>query len=177
MFNRAGAWFREQSVGHKLTTTAVATTGVTLIAACTVFLTYDYVTQRSRLVRDVILLADIAGTNSTAALTFEDAAAAADTLRAIAINEHIVAARLFKRNGTLLATYLRPGVPARREMDGRGPGLDALAVLDGGDLRVVRPITLDGAGDLRPHWQIDRGDAPGTRRPPLRRPCRGGQRR
>ena len=106
--NSLGAWFRRQSVGRKLTTTALITSGVTLLAACTVFATYDYINSRSRLVRDVTMLADIVGTNSTAALTFNDAAAAAETLRATAVNEHILGARLFTRDGTLLATYMRP---------------------------------------------------------------------
>ena len=109
MFNSLGTWFRRQSVARKLTTTALITSGVTLMAACTVFATYDYVNSRSRLVRDVTMLADIVGTNSTAALTFKDATAAADTLRATAVNEHILDARLFTRDGTLLATYLRAG--------------------------------------------------------------------
>ena len=43
MFNSLGTWFRRQSVGRKLTTTALTTSGVTLIAACAVFATYDYV--------------------------------------------------------------------------------------------------------------------------------------
>src|ERR1700686_883083 len=109
MVNRLGTWFRRQSVARKLTTTAVTTSGVTLMAVCTVFATYDYVNSRSRLVRDVTMLADIVGTNSTAALTFKDTLAATDTLRATAVNEHILNARLFTRDGTLLATYLRPG--------------------------------------------------------------------
>src|SRR5215218_3364886 len=107
--NSPGSWFRRQSVARKLTTTAVTTSGVTLIAACTVFGIYDYVNLRARLVRDVAMVADIVGTNSTAALTFNDAGGAADTLRTTAINEHIIDARLFTRDGTLLATYVRPG--------------------------------------------------------------------
>ena len=145
MFNSLGTWFRRQSVARKLTTTAVTTSGVTLIAACTVFATYDYVNSRSRLVRDVTMLADIVGTNSTAALTFKDAAAAAETLRATAVNEHILDARLFTRDGTLLATYMRPdrrvepaGRPRRPR---RAPS--AVAVFEGGRLRVVRPISLE----------------------------------
>ena len=42
-FNSLGSWFRRQSVARKLTTTAVITSGVTLLAACTVFAIYDYV--------------------------------------------------------------------------------------------------------------------------------------
>ena len=70
MFSSVGTWFRRQSVASKLTTTAMTTSGVTLIVACLVFVTYDYVTLRSRLVRDVTMLADIVGTNSIAALVF-----------------------------------------------------------------------------------------------------------
>ena len=128
MFNSLGTWFRRQSVGRKLTTTALTTSGVTLIAACAVFATYDYVNLRSRLVRDVTMLADIVGTNSTAALTFKDATAATDTLRATAVNEHILGARLFTRDGTLLATYMRPDVSARRRElpdDTDAPGVEA----------------------------------------------------
>ena len=101
MTSRVVTWFRRQSVGRKLTTTAVATSGVTLLAACAVFVTYDYVTQRSRLVRDVIMLAPTSpAPSNTAALTFADAKAAADSLRAIGIlDEHILTARLFTRDG------------------------------------------------------------------------------
>src|SRR3978361_2077123 len=106
------AWFRRQSVGHKLTTTALITSGVTLLAACTVFATYDYVNSRSRLVRDVTILADIVGTNSTGALTFKDTASAAEALHATAVgNEHVLSVRLFTLDGTVLATYTRPGIP------------------------------------------------------------------
>ena len=70
MANSLGTWFRRQSVARKLTTSVVTTTAVMLLAASAVFVAYDYVTLRSRLVRDVTMLADILGTNSTAALTF-----------------------------------------------------------------------------------------------------------
>ena len=49
MLTRLGIWFRRQSVGRKLTTTAVTTSGATLIAACTVFAIYDYVNLHLRL--------------------------------------------------------------------------------------------------------------------------------
>ena len=146
MFNSLGTWFRRQSVARKLTTTAVTTTGMTLVAACTVFAAYDYVNQQARLVRDVTMLADIVGTNSTAALTFKDATAAADTLRATALNEHILDARLFTRDGVLLATYLREGVSwsaALPELDAVPAGVEAVTMFEGNHLRVVRPISLN----------------------------------
>jgi len=146
MFNSIGTWFRRQSVGRKLTTTALTTSGVTLMAACTVFATYDYINSRAQLVRDVTMLADILGTNSTAAMTFKDATAAAETLRATAANEHILDARLFTRDGTLLATYIRQGAarsPALPD-DVVPPGIGAKALFEGNLLRVVRSISLNG---------------------------------
>ena len=156
------AWFRRQSVARKLTTTALVTSSVALVAACTVFAAYDYVNSRAHLVRDVTMLADIAGTNSTAALTFKDAAAATDTVRTTAINEHILNARLFTRDGTLLATYVRPdaawtlGVPD----DGTPASGDNAATFQNGELHVVRPIVLHneiiatsvGESDTREIW-------------------------
>jgi signal transduction histidine kinase/CheY-like chemotaxis protein len=145
MFNRLNVWFRRQTVARKLTTTALITSGVTLLAACTVFATYDYLNLRSRLVRDVTMLADILGSNSTGALTFKDAAAATDTLRANVINEHITEARLFTADGALLGTYVRPGISPRQASPAtaRGAADAATAVFADGRLRVVRPIFLN----------------------------------
>src|SRR3954464_2603160 len=95
-------------MARKLTTTALVTSGASLLAACTVFATYDYLNSRSRLVRDVTVLADIVGINSAAALTFRDATAARDTLRATGVNDHILNAQLFTADGMLLATFARP---------------------------------------------------------------------
>ena len=72
MLNRLNTWFRRKSVTRKLSTTVLTTSGVTLMAACAVYATCDYVNSRSRLVRDVTMLADIIGTNSTAAALRED---------------------------------------------------------------------------------------------------------
>jgi len=146
MVSSLGTWFRRQSVGRKLTTTASVTSGVTLVAACTVFATYDYINQRQRLVRDVTMLADIVGTNSTAALTFNDAAAAADTLRATAVNTHIIDARLFTRDGAIIATYTRHGAPSRTEAPAKanGTNVEAPARFEGNRLRVTREISLNG---------------------------------
>ena len=106
MFSSFARWFRRQSVARKLTATAVFTTAVTLLGACTFFAMIIYAALRFRLVLDVTML------------TFKDAAAASDTLRATAINEHILDAQLFTRDGTLLASYMRPGVSPRAA----GPG-------------------------------------------------------
>ena len=145
MFHSLGSWFRGQSVARKLTTTALTTSGVTLVAACAVFAASEYISLRAGLVRDVTMLADVVGTTSTAALAFNDATAAAETLRAAAVNEHILDARLFTRGGALLAIYARPGVPSShaRPDDGPASGVEGVARFEEGRLRVVRPISLN----------------------------------
>src|SRR3990170_3893934 len=144
MFTRLERWFRRQSVARKLTTMVLTTSGLTLMVACTVFAIYDYATSRSRLVRDVTMLADIVGSNSTAALTFNDAGAAEATLHAMALNAHILDARLFTRDGTRLAVYARPGFSwlAHGVDDPLVQSAEPLAIFEQGHLRVVRPILL-----------------------------------
>ena len=137
------AWFRRQPVRRKLTATVLCTSAVTLITGCVVFATYDYIDARARLVRDVTLLADMLGTNSIAPLTFADATAAAETLRATAVNEHIESARLYMPNGALLAGYVRDGGQAGLEHDRARLSRVEAAAFEDGHLHVVRPIVLD----------------------------------
>jgi two-component system, sensor histidine kinase len=114
-----------------------------MLAACAVFAIYDYLDSRTRLVREVTLLADMIGNNSLAPLTFNDATAASEALRATAVNEHIVDVQLFMPDGTFLAGYVRPGgqAEAKRPYHGSEP----FAVFEGDRLRVVRSIVLEDA--------------------------------
>jgi len=141
---RLASWFRRQPVRRKLTATILSTSAVTLIVGCVVFAAYDYLDARSRLVRDVTLLADMLGTNSVAPLTFNDATAAAETLRATAVNEHIESARLYMPSGALLASYTRgSGSTAEPNKSGGLGGRTDAAVFEGNQLHVIRPIVLD----------------------------------
>jgi len=132
-------------VARKLTVTNVTTTVVTVVASCTVFATVFFFSSRSRLALDVATIADIVGANSTAALTFKDATAAADTLRSTSLDGHITSAQLFTPDGTLLATYVRPGTslsPAPPE-DATRPAGEAAQSYSASRLRVVRPVSLN----------------------------------
>jgi two-component system, sensor histidine kinase and response regulator len=145
MFHNLGWWFRRQSVARKLTTTALGTCGAALVTACAVFGVYDYLNSRARLIRDVTMLADVVGANCAAALTFTDATAASETLRAMAVNGHILDGRLFTRDGAVLATYMRPGAAwgSALPQDDVRPGAAAMAVFEDSHLRVVRPIVFN----------------------------------
>src|SRR5712692_4458223 len=108
MRNRLTRWFRRQSLARKLTTAVLLTSGVALVAASATFAAYDYSTTRARVVRDVAMVAAVLGSNSTAALAFEDNRAAGEVLRGAAVLDAIVSARLFTPDGKEIASYVRP---------------------------------------------------------------------
>src|ERR1700726_2808012 len=139
-------WFRRQSVARKLTTNVLISSTATLVAACAAFAIYDYSSARARLVNDVTTIADVVGVNSTAALTFNDAHGAGETLQALAVNEHILGARLFVGlDGAPLAVYARRGAAAtpRPPPGARAHNDEASAAFAANRLHVARPILLD----------------------------------
>jgi two-component system sensor histidine kinase/response regulator len=110
MLQRVERWFAGLSLARKLTTISVATTCASLVVACCAFLAYEVSASRQRLVRDMGTLGDVIGQNSTAALAFGDARAAADILKGLARNDHIVSAMILAPDGTALARY-EPAAP------------------------------------------------------------------
>jgi signal transduction histidine kinase len=58
--------------------------------------------------RELTALAQIVADNSTGALAFDDAKAAAQTLGALRARTHMVAACIYRKDGSELARYLRP---------------------------------------------------------------------
>ena len=105
-------WFRDLPVARKLIVIGVATTATTGLAACIAILVYDLSSSRERLAREVELLADVVGANSTAALAFGDATTAAEILGSVAANEHIVSAAIRLPDGSVFARYVRRGSAA-----------------------------------------------------------------
>src|SRR3954466_8514150 len=104
---RISRWFSHLSLARKLTAIAVATATLSLVAASAMLVAYDITRSRERLVRDIGILASVAGNNSTAAMAFGDPAAATETLRALAANDHVIAASLNLANGDVFARYDR----------------------------------------------------------------------
>ncbi len=84
------------------TVTALALAGMGIVAADSL-LFYNY------LRRDLTTFVQILGDNSTGALAFDDARAAAETLAALRARSHIQNACLYQNSGALLASYSRPG--------------------------------------------------------------------
>jgi signal transduction histidine kinase len=132
-------WLRDLPIRRKLTTVITATSATALILASGMLLAWDIVRSRADLRDDLQTLTTIIADNSTAALSFDDPAAATETLGALAAKQQITAAAIYRNNGELFAAYQpngRTSVPKR-------PPAEGLRDLEGA-VEIVRPIVLDG---------------------------------
>jgi signal transduction histidine kinase/DNA-binding response OmpR family regulator/HPt (histidine-containing phosphotransfer) domain-containing protein len=113
MGNRSGwlrplsTWYPRLSLAKKLTGIGVVTSTVSLVVAAATLMAFDLSNARHRLVRDVGMLADVVGTNVTAAITFADNKGATEIVGAVAVNDDIVSAAIWDRDGKLLARFDR----------------------------------------------------------------------
>lgn len=98
------------SIRRKLLLLAMITsTGALLVtgAAC---MTFDVLTFRDKMTRDLKMNAEIIGANCSAALTFGDGGDARQTLTSLRGDPHIVAACVYTPDGKIFATYGRAGI-------------------------------------------------------------------
>jgi signal transduction histidine kinase/HAMP domain-containing protein len=130
--------FRDASIQRKLTLITMVTSSVTLLLAGVAYVTYDLITFRQAMTRDLTILGQIIGTNSTGALSFDDPQAGQRTLASLTAQQHIVSACLYDRKGGLFAAYHRFGSP-------RPPAFSGERCAAGrGSLEVSHPIVFDG---------------------------------
>ncbi|MBC3787912.1 ATP-binding protein [Spirosoma utsteinense] len=115
-------------IQRQLMRAMLLTSGLALGLTCTAFFIYEYVTFRQTLKSQLMTLAEIIAANSTAALAFDSAVDAEETLVALRTNRHIVAACLYDKKGKLFAHY--PEAMSARQFPS-GPGAHAYAFKNG----------------------------------------------
>ncbi|MGB7023662.1 MAG: PAS domain S-box protein [Candidatus Acidiferrales bacterium] len=104
------AALHHQSIRGKLTRIILISSGLAVVLACAIFAIYDIHTARQSRLRTVATLAEITGTNSAAALTFDDEQAGRDILRSLRADKELTHAALYTTDGKMLAVYSRdPG--------------------------------------------------------------------
>jgi len=99
---------RHVSIRRKLMVIILITSTLAMLLASGAFVGYEVLRFREGMVRDLTIKADIVGSQSTAALKFNDEAAAAEILNKLVGEKHIAAACIYTRPGKILATYQRP---------------------------------------------------------------------
>jgi signal transduction histidine kinase len=103
----AAGLLRNVSLKRKLTVIIMLTSGVALLLACVAFVYYERNVFRDSMVRDLTFKADVIGSQSTAALKFNDPKAALEILNKLPTEKHIVAGCIYTRNGKVFAKYQR----------------------------------------------------------------------
>jgi len=97
------------SIRNRITELVLLTCGAAVLVSCSVFAVYDIVSTRKGLAQDVKLVAQITGSNSTAALSFDDPQSASEVLASLRAQPHIVEACIYRADGTVFAKYVRDG--------------------------------------------------------------------
>ena len=130
--------FRDLSIRRKLTLiiTLVSTSAVLL--ACLAFLAYDRITFKEAMVQNLKSLSQMIGSNTKAALIFDNADDAAKTLAALKAEQHIVLAAVYRANGQVFVKY------HRNQQDFKAPTSPLLNYQFGDNfLDLFHPVLLD----------------------------------
>jgi len=145
-------FLRDLALKRKLTLISMVTSGVALLLACGVIAGYETVKARRAMLDEVLTLAQIVGDNSAAALTFDDPESAAQTLRSLAADKHIIAALIYDAEGRPFASYQPAGaIPLTPPVIQRNTHVftdDYMEILEDGfsddHLEVFRDISVAG---------------------------------
>jgi PAS domain S-box-containing protein len=122
--NRLTRLFRRTPIRWKIVVMMLAVAAFSLLLAGAGLLWHTRATFERQLELKLTLLAKVIGLNSTAALVFNDPAAATETLAALSSDEHVVAGALYDAHGRLFARYLRPGLAVEPPLAESAPAED-----------------------------------------------------
>jgi methyl-accepting chemotaxis protein len=134
--------FQHTSIRHKQIFIILLITSVALLLACAMFVTFETIDFRKEMVWNLFTLAGIIGNNTAAALDFNDAQSANETLLAFEAQPNIIGACVYSRSGNIFDKYDRPGQgitfapPPKPQAYGSSFARDRLALFE--------PITSKG---------------------------------
>lgn len=101
--------FRDIPFHQKLMATILVTVGLVLVLSAAGVVVVDTQLYRRNIDRDLAAVAQMSADNLTAAVAFNDAISARETLAALRAKPHMEAACVYLESGQLLATYVRTG--------------------------------------------------------------------
>jgi len=123
--------FRDLPLQRKLLASFIMVSGVVLLSAEFVFILNGAISFQREQREALTSVAAIIAHNSTAALAFDDRAAASQTMASLANHSHIMAGYLVAKDGQLAASYHRPEQTIERGLEMRdGEPAKNLAALD-----------------------------------------------
>src|SRR5438477_2194468 len=135
---------RNTPIKRKLSLLILLTTSFALIFMGTALISYEVVTFRRTLAANMNVLAQIVGSNTTAALAFEDRRSAKEILGALSAEHQITAAAIYDDAGKIFAKFpdtdAATTIPATPRRDGY--------VFTGANLDMFQSISQQEGGRL-----------------------------
>src|SRR5882762_5875311 len=95
------------SIRQRLLLLTMLTSAIGVLPGCVGYLVYDYHQERRQKMEEVQSLAAIIGTNTTAALAFDDPESATKLLESLRTRPHIRLGVLYSHDGAFFASYIR----------------------------------------------------------------------
>lgn len=135
---------RGGSIAKRLTRMNMFVSATALLLACIGFVAYDLASFQSALVRNLSIQAQIAGSNSVSALTFDDPSAAERNLSAFRLAPNIVSACIYGPDEKAFATYRRDSgarIPSKPQII---TGSEESHWLEHDDLMLLHTIIFQG---------------------------------
>src|SRR5688572_2981083 len=115
--------FRDLSVKGKLVLITMVINTVSLMLASAAFVAYELAVFRGQMRQEISALAEIIAGNNTGAVAFEHDEAARESLDTLKKQEHVIAACIYRKDGTIFVSFRRhpsvefPPVDPRGDFD------------------------------------------------------------
>jgi two-component system sensor histidine kinase/response regulator len=133
---------RNKSLKSRLAILTLVSSCVGLLVAFAMFVFYDLHLMQASKEEELRCAGELIGTNSAAALVFDDKKAGEEILGGLKARMHIGEGALYRSDGTVLASYLRPGFRDKIQDPGN---VDSESVTWEGDhVEYARPIFHEG---------------------------------
>lgn len=147
--------YRDFSINTKLSLLVLLAGGVALFLATTCFVLNDVSMIRSSMVKQTSILAEVLGSNSTAAVQFLDTERADELLSSLKQQPSVAFACIYDAEGKPFASYA--SLRERNFQPPKLPGALGAWFDDSGHLDVVQPIKKDGdrIGTIYIHANMD----------------------
>src|SRR5512133_3943411 len=94
---------RNYSLRIKLISSMLITSGVVVLMVSLAFFANDALSFRTMMMKNHLILANIVGSNTAAAVSFDDQQAASETLEGLSANTHVIAAAVITPAGEVFA--------------------------------------------------------------------------
>lgn len=138
-------FFSDLSIGRKLLLVIMLTSMTAVVLASGSLLLNDYLSFRKGMARDLSVVSRIIAENLNAALYFQDAGAAEETLSALSNNPRIRGGWLYAADGSLFATYARGDVEQTKDFAGLDiPRFGEGMRMNGDNMAQYLPVHVEG---------------------------------